>query len=227
MASPGLAAHRCDAVKRPVSEAMSQFFAIHPDNPQARLIHQAAELIRRGGVVVYPTDSSYALGCLIGEKEPMERIRRLRRLGDKHNFTLVCSGLAEIAAYAKVDNTAFRLLKTLTPGPYTFIFRATHEVPRRLQHPKRKTIGIRIPDNRIAQALLADVGEPLLSSTLILPGEQPLSDPEEIRDRLEHDVDLVIDGGACGFDLTTVVDMVEGVPQLVREGKGDVSLFEV
>lgn len=206
---------------------MSQYFQIHPDNPQPRLVRQAVEIIGAGGVIAYPTDSSYALGCLIGNKEPIERIRRIRRLGDKHNLTLVCSDLSEIAAYAKVDNTAYRLLKALTPGPYTFIFRATHEVPRRLQHPRRKTIGIRVPDHGIAQAILKELGEPLLSSTLILPGEElPLSEPEDMRERLQHDVDLVIDGGGCGLELTTVVDMVEGVPQLVRRGKGDASLFE-
>ena len=206
---------------------MSQFFQIHPQDPQPRLIHRAVEWLREGAVIAYPTDSSYALGCVIGDKGAVERIRRLRNLGDKHNFTLVCRDLSEIATYAKVDNTAYRLLKTLTPGPYTFILKATHEVPRRLQHPKRKTIGIRVPDNNIAQALLAELGEPLMSTTLILPGaDMPMTDPEEMRERLEHEVDLVIDGGNCGFEPTTVVDLVDGVPKLVRTGKGDASLFE-
>lgn len=206
---------------------MSQFFQIHPQDPQPRLIHRAVEWLREGAVIAYPTDSSYALGCVIGDKGAMERIRRLRNLGDKHNFTLVCRDLSEIATYAKVDNTAYRLLKTLTPGPYTFILKATHEVPRRLQHPKRKTIGIRVPDNNIAQALLAELGEPLMSTTLILPGaDMPMTDPEEMRERLEHDVDLVIDGGNCGFEPTTVVDLVDGVPTLVRTGKGDATLFK-
>jgi tRNA threonylcarbamoyl adenosine modification protein (Sua5/YciO/YrdC/YwlC family) len=206
---------------------MSQYFEIHPENPQPRLVHQAVEIIRGGGVIAYPTDSSYALGCLIGEKESIERIRRIRRLGERHNLTLVCRDLSEIATYAKVDNTAYRLLKALTPGPYTFIFRATHEVPRRLQHPKRKTIGIRVPAHAIAQAILKELDEPLLSSTLILPGEElPLSDPEDMRERLQHQVDLVIDGGGCGLELTTVVDLVDGTPQLVRRGRGDASLFE-
>jgi tRNA threonylcarbamoyl adenosine modification protein (Sua5/YciO/YrdC/YwlC family) len=207
---------------------MAQFFQIHPDNPQKRLIQNAAEIIRNGGLVIYPTDSSYALGCQIGEKGAMERIRRIRRLDDKHNFTLVCRDLSEIATYAKVGNQHYRTLKTLTPGPYTFIHKATKQVPRRLQHPKRKTIGIRIPDNAIAQALLEELGEPLMSSTLILPGdEMPMTDPYEMRDILGHEVDLVIDGGYCGFEPTTVMDMEEETPSVIRAGKGDTSLFEV
>jgi len=206
---------------------MSQYFEIHPDNPQARLIQRAVEILRSGGVVVYPTDSSYALGCLVGEKAPMEHIRRIRRLDDKHNLTLVCRDLSEIATYAKVDNTAYRLLKAHTPGPYTFIFKATHEVPRRLQHPKRKTIGIRVPDNTVALALLEALGEPLASTTLILPDDDlPLVDPEEMRDRLQHDVDLIIDGGGCGVEPTTVVDMSEAVPVVQRRGRGDPAPFE-
>ncbi len=206
---------------------MSQYFQIHPDNPQARLIQRAVDILRAGGVVVYPTDSSYALGCMVGEKAPMERIRRIRRLDEKHNFTLVCRDLSEIATYAKVDNTAYRLLKAHTPGAYTFIFKATHEVPRRLQHPKRKTIGIRVPDNNIAQALLEALGEPLASSTLILPGEElPMVDPEDMRERLQHDVDLVIDGGGCGVEATTVVDMSDGAPAVQRRGRGDPAPFE-
>lgn len=201
---------------------MSQYFQIHPENPQLRLIRQSVQLLRDGAVIIYPTDSCYALGCRIGDKEAMERIRHIRRLDDKHNFTLVCRDLSEIATYAKVGNSAYRLIRALTPGPYTFILAATHEVPRRLQHPKRKTIGIRVPDHVIAQALLTELGEPLLSTTVILPGEtMPMTDPEEMRRRLEHAVDLVIDGGSCGFLPTTVVDLVEGVPRVVREGKGD------
>lgn len=206
---------------------MSQYFQLHSENPQLRLVHRAVEMLRAGAVVVYPTDSCYALGCIIGEKEAVERIRRIRRLDHHHNFTLVCRDLSEIATYAKVDNTAYRLLKTLTPGPYTFILQATHEVPRRLWNPKRKTIGIRVPEHRITQALLADLGEPLLSTTLLLPGDEiPLTDPEMMRERLEHDVDLVIDGGNCGLEPTSVVDLVSGVPSVRRTGRGDVSLFQ-
>lgn len=206
---------------------MAQLFQIHPDNPQARLIRNAVDIIRQGGLVIYPTDSSYALGCHIGDKGAMERIRRIRKLDDKHNFTLVCRDLSEISAYAKVGNQQYRLLKTLTPGPYTFIHKATKQVPKRLQHPKRKTIGIRVPDNPITQALLDELGEPLMSSTLIMPGDDmPMTDPYEMRDVLGHSVDLIIDGGYCGFEATTVVGMEEDTPVLFRVGKGDVSLFE-
>jgi tRNA threonylcarbamoyl adenosine modification protein (Sua5/YciO/YrdC/YwlC family) len=206
---------------------MSQFIQIHPVNPQSRLIQQAVEIIRAGGLVVYPTDSSYALGCHVGDKEGMERIRRIRDLDSKHNFTLMCRDLSEIATYAKVDNSCYRLMKSLTPGPYTFILRATHEVPRRLQNPKRKTIGIRIPDHPISQALLAELGQPLMSSTLILPGhDHPETDANDIRERLEKVVDLIIDGDSCGLEPTTVIDLVEGSPQVVRKGCGsDEGLF--
>jgi tRNA threonylcarbamoyl adenosine modification protein (Sua5/YciO/YrdC/YwlC family) len=205
---------------------MSQFYQIHPDNPQLRLIHHAVEIIRDEGLVAYPTDSSYALGCHVGDKRGMERIRRIRALDKRHNFTLVCRDLSEIASYARVDNSAYRLLKSLTPGPYTFILRATHEVPRRLQNPKRKTIGIRIPDHAITQALLDELGEPLMSSTLILPGkDMPETDAGEIREQLERDVDLVIDGGHCGFDPTTVIDMTSGAPEVLREGCGPVDML--
>ena len=206
---------------------MAQFFQIHPDNPQVRLIRRTVEIVRDGGVIAYPTDSSYALGCLIGDKAAMDRIRRIRQVDDSHNFTLVCRDLSEIATYARVDNRDYRLLRNLTPGAYTFIHRATKQVPRRLQHPKRKTIGIRVPDNRISQALLAELGEPLMSSTLILPGDdQPLTDPYEMRELLDHAVDLVIDGGYCGLEATSVVDMTGDAPEVVRAGKGDVSLLE-
>ena len=205
---------------------MSQFFQIHPVNPQLRLIRHAVEIIRDDGLVVYPTDSSYALGCHVGDKRGMDRIRRIRALDNRHDFTLVCRELSEIAAYARVDNSAYRLMKSLTPGPYTFILRATHEVPRRLQNPKRKTIGIRIPDHAITQALLEELGEPLMSSTLILPGrDMPETDAVEIREQLERDVDLVVDGGHCGFEPTTVIDMTSGAPVVLREGCGPVDML--
>ncbi|MET0089649.1 MAG: L-threonylcarbamoyladenylate synthase [Candidatus Thiodiazotropha sp.] len=207
---------------------MALFLQIHPNNPQPRLIQQSVEVIRNGGVVIYPTDSSYALGCHIGDKGAMERIRRIRKLDDSHNFTLVCRDLTEISNYAKIDNRDYRLLKNLTPGPFTFIHKATKQVPRRLMHAKRKTIGIRVPDNNIVRALLQELGEPIMSTTLILPGEEmPLTDPYEMRDLLDHHVDLIIDGGYCGFEPTTVVVMTDDVPQVVREGKGDAALFEV
>lgn len=207
---------------------MAQFFVIHPDNPQARLIKQAVAILRDGGLVIYPTDSSYALGCQIGDKGAMERIRRLRQVDEEHNFTLVCRDLTEISHYARIDNRDYRLLKNLTPGSYTFILRATKQVPRRLMHPKRKTIGIRVPDNAIVRALLEELGEPILSTTLILPGESmPLTDPYEMRDLLGHQVDLIVDGGYCGFEPTTVVLLTEEPPQVARTGKGDASLFEV
>ncbi|MEH6609395.1 MAG: L-threonylcarbamoyladenylate synthase [Halioglobus sp.] len=205
---------------------MSQFFQIHPENPQARLVRQAVDIIRQGGVVVYPTDSAYALGCHIGDKQALDRIRRIRKLDDRHNFTLVCRDLSEIATYSRVDNKVYRLLRACTPGPYTFILKATSEVPRRLLHPKRKTVGLRVPDNAIASALLADLGEPLMSVTLIMPGEEyPLIDPYDIREVLEHEVDLVIDGGYCGMEATTVVDLADDAPLILRAGKGDIGPF--
>ena len=206
---------------------MSQFFQIHEQNPQHRLIKQAVEIIRKGGVVVYPTDSGYAIGCHIGDKQSMDKIRTIRQLDKKHNFTLVCRDLSEISTYAQIDNSHYRLLKAHTPGAYTFILKATREVPKRLMHPKRKTIGIRIPENIIAQALLEELGEPLLSSTLILPNEDmPMTDPYEIREVLEHQLDLIIDGGFCGFEATTVIDFEEDVPIIVRKGLGDTEPFE-
>lgn len=205
---------------------MSQFFQIHPDNPQKRLIDQAVELLRKGAVIVYPTDSGYALGCHIGDKAALDRIIAIRRLDDKHNFTLVCRDLAEISTYAKVDNTQYRLLKAVTPGAYTFIMQATREVPRRIQS-RRKTIGMRVPANAIVSALLEGLGEPIMSTTLILPGESvPESDPYEMRQTLEHAVDLIIDGGYGGFEPTTVVDLSDEVPQVVRRGLGDPAPFE-
>lgn len=207
---------------------MAQFFSIHPDNPQLRLIRQAAEIVRAGGVIVYPTDSCYALGCHLGDKDAMTRIRAIRQVDERHHFTLVCRDLAEISHYAKVDNRQYRLLKASTPGSYTFIFEATREVPRRLQHPKRNTIGLRIPDHPVVQALLAELNEPLLSSTLMLPGDEfPLNDAEEIRDRLEHQVELVLDGGPCGLEMTTVIDLTGEVPELTRQGKGSAAPFGI
>ncbi len=205
---------------------MSQFFSIHPETPQLRLVRRSVAILRSGGVVVYPTDSCYALGCLVGDKEAMQRIRAIRGAGSTHNFTLVCRDLSEIATYARVDNPTFRLLKAHTPGPYTFILSATHEVPRRLQHPKRKTIGIRIPQHPISQAILTELREPIMSSTLMLAGEaQPLTDPGDMRARLEHRVDLVIDGGPCGFEPTTVVDLSGSTAVLVRIGRGNPAPF--
>lgn len=208
------------------SETMSQFFQIHPDNPQGRLIEQAVEMVRKGAVIVYPTDSGYALGCHIGDKQALDRIRAIRRLDDKHNFTLVCRDLSEISTYAKVDNTMYRLLKAVTPGAYTFIMQATREVPRRIQS-RRKSIGMRVPDNNVAMALLEALGEPLMSTTLILPGEEiPETDPYEIRQSLEHAVDLIIDGGYGSLEPSTVVHMEEDVPRVSRRGLGDPAPFE-
>ena len=205
---------------------MSQFFTVHPDNPQARLIRQAVDIIRAGGVIAYPTDSAYALGCHLGDKNALERIRRLRQLDDKHNFTLVCRDLSELGVYAKVDNVMFRLLKANTPGPYTFILNATSEVPRRLLHPKRRTIGLRIPDHNITLALLEALGEPLMSVTLMLPGEElPLNDPQEINQRLGKQLDLVIDGGACNLEPTTVVSLENDEVEVLRVGLGDPEPF--
>jgi tRNA threonylcarbamoyl adenosine modification protein (Sua5/YciO/YrdC/YwlC family) len=207
---------------------MSQFFTIHPDNPNPRLIRQAAEVLRNGGVVVYPTDSCYALGCHLDDKEAVARIRQIRKLDEHHHMTLMCRDLSEISRYARVDNVQFRLLKNNTPGSYTFILEATKEVPKRLQHPKRSTIGIRIPDHPVALALLEELGEPISSSTLILPEEEgPLNDAEHIRDVLEKRVDLVIDGGAVGMDFTTVIDLTGAVPVLVRRGKGVIAPFGI
>ncbi|CAK0782117.1 putative RNA-binding protein YciO [Gammaproteobacteria bacterium] len=206
---------------------MAQFFQIHPDNPQPRLIRRTVDILNHDGVVVYPTDSSYALGCLIGNKTAMDRIRRIRRLEDSHNFTLICRDLSDLAAFAKVSNRDFRLLKAHTPGPYTFILLATNQVPRRLQHPKRKTIGLRVPAHVITQAILAELNEPLMSVTLIMPSDTiPLTDPYEMRELLNHQVDLVIDGGYCGLDPTTVIELTGDLPVIARRGKGDPQPFE-
>lgn len=200
---------------------MSQFFTIHPQNPQIRLIRQAVEILKKGGLIVYPTDSCYALGCRIGDKDALERMRKIRGVDDKHYFTLLCSDLSSISHYAQVDNRLYRLLKAATPGSYTFILQATREVPRRLQNPKRNSVGIRVPDNIIAQSLLSEFGEPILSTTLLLPDEEwPLNDAEMIVDKVQGKVDLVIDGGACGIEPTTVVDFTIDPPILVRQGKG-------
>ncbi|GBG15240.1 uncharacterized protein NMK_2843 [Novimethylophilus kurashikiensis] len=205
---------------------MSQYFSIHPENPQARLIQQAVAILRNGGVIAYPTDSCYALGCVLGDKEAQERIRAIRGVDEDHLFTLVCRNLTDIATYARVDNRQFRLLKAHTPGSYTFILEATREVPRRLQHPKRSTIGLRVPEHAVTQALLDELGEPLLSMTLTLPGEEgPLNEAWEIRDRLEHQLDLVIDAGACANEMTTVIDLSKEEPALVRKGRGDIASF--
>jgi len=200
---------------------MSQFFQIHPENPQLRLINQAVSMLRKGGVVVYPTDSGYSLGCHLGDKEALNRIRSIRQLDDKHPFTLICRDLSEVGLYAKVDNSAFRFMKSHTPGPFTFILSATREVPRRLQHPKRKTIGYRVPDNTISLDLLEAMGEPIMNTSLIMPKDKTiLTDIDEIRDRLAKQVDLIIDGGYCGDTPTTVIDMTGDAPSLIRQGAG-------
>ena len=205
---------------------MSQFFTIHPDNPQLRLIRQAVAIVRDGGVIVVPTDSCYALGCHVGDKAAMERIRAIRAVDARHHFGLLCRDLAEAATYARIDDRRFRLIKAATPGSYTFILHATREVPRRLLHPRRKTIGVRIPADRVVHALLAELGEPLLSSTLLLPGDaEPLNDAVEIRERLEHKVDLVLDAGSCGVVPTTVVDLTADVPVITRQGRGAAAVF--
>jgi tRNA threonylcarbamoyl adenosine modification protein (Sua5/YciO/YrdC/YwlC family) len=207
---------------------MTQLIRIHPVNPQPRLINQVVDIIKKGGLIAYPTDSSYALGCYMGDKAAMERIHRLRQLDNSHNFTLVCRDLSEIATYAKVENHHFRLMKTLTPGAYTFILKATNEVPRRLQNPKRKTIGIRVPNHVIAHAMLEILDEPLMSSTLILPTEEnPETDPEEIFEKIGKCLNAVVDGGNCGFEPTTVIDLTEEVPTIIRQGKGAVDMLDV
>lgn len=205
---------------------MAQFFSLHPEQPQARLIRQAAEIIRAGGVVVLPTDSAYALACQVGDAALLERVRRIRGVDDRHHFTLLCRDLSEIGTYARVDNSQYRLLKATTPGPYTFILEGTKELPRRVLHPKRKTIGLRVPEHAVVSALLAELDGPMLSSTLILPGEElPMTDAEAIRDRLGKLVDLVIEAGYCGPEATTVIDLTSGSPELIRAGRGPLEPF--
>lgn len=205
---------------------MAQFFSVHPDNPQPRLIRRAVGIVRAGGIIVYPTDSCYALGCQIGDKAAMERIRAIRQVDARHHFALVCRDLAEIGTYARFDNPQFRLLKSATPGSYTFILKAARELPKRMLHPRRRTIGLRVPDHPVVRALLDELGEPLLSSTLMLPGDnRPLNDAREIRDCMEHRVDLILDSGSCGITPTTVVDLTGEVPVITREGKGSIAPF--
>ena len=205
---------------------MAQFFSVHPTHPQARLIRRAAQIVRGGGLIAYPTDSSYALGCHLGDAQAQQRLRRARGMDDKHHLTLMCRDLSEIATYAIVGNVQFRMLKLATPGSYTFILRATREVPRRLQHPRRKTIGVRVPAHAAAQALLAELGEPMLSSTLILPGAAaPLSDAPAIRAALEHELELIVDSGSCGIEPTTVIDLTGEQPQVLRRGRGPLGIF--
>ncbi|MBL0124863.1 MAG: threonylcarbamoyl-AMP synthase [Betaproteobacteria bacterium] len=205
---------------------MSQFFAIHSTHPETRLIKRAVDIVRKGGIIAYPTDSCYAIGCHIGDKHAMERMRRIRGVDERHHFTLMCRDLSDIGTFAKVDNAQYRLLKTHTPGTYTFILDATRELPRRLAHPKRATVGVRVPEHPVTHALLTELNEPLLSSTLMLPGEaEPLNDAEMIRKKLEHQLDLILDGGACGVEPTTVIDLSGDAPILIRRGKGDISSF--
>jgi tRNA threonylcarbamoyl adenosine modification protein (Sua5/YciO/YrdC/YwlC family) len=207
---------------------MAQYFEIDPSHPQPRLIARAAEIVGAGGVIAYPTDSCYALGCHTGDKDAMLRLRRIRGVDERHHLTLMCRDLSELGTYARVDNVRYRLLKALTPGSYTFILEATRELPRRLLHPRRRTIGLRVPDHPVAQALLAALGEPLLSATLALPDDElPLDDGREIRRRLEHRLELVLDGGSCGTEPTTVVDLTGPAPRIVREGKGSLAPFAV
>lgn len=203
---------------------MAKLIEVHPDNPQPRRVAEIVETIREGGLIAYPTDSSYAFGCHIGDKRAMDRIRRIRRTDKNHNFTLVCSDLSEISTYARVDNWAYRMLKSMTPGPYTFILPATREVPKRLQHPKRRTIGLRVPDHALVRAVLQELGEPIMSSTLLLPGDDlPLTDPHDIEERIGHEIDLIIDAGPTGIEPTSVIDLSEDRVEVLRVGRGDVS----
>lgn len=206
---------------------MTEQISIHPVNPEPRKVQRVADVIRRGGLVVYPTDSCYAFGFHMGDKAPIKEIQRIRQTDKKHNFTLVCRDLSEIAAYAKVDNWCYRSLKAHTPGPYTFILQATRDVPRRLQNEKRKTVGIRIPEHPITQALLEELGEPIMSSTLLMPGDElPMTDCDEMAHRLRGEVDLIVDGGSCGIEPTTVIDLTGSFPVILREGKGSTEDFQ-
>ncbi len=205
---------------------MAQYFSVHPDNPQPRLIRETVRILRTGGIMAYPTDSSYALGCMLGNKEGMERIRAIRQVDDRHHFTLVCRDLSEIAHYARVDNRQYRLLKAATPGGFTFILEATREVPRRLLHPRRNTIGLRVPDHAVVSALLAELEEPILSMTLSLPDDkQPLNDPVEIRERIDKRVDVILDAGTCSLESSTVIDLTGETPEVIRRGRGDPRLL--
>lgn len=205
---------------------MAKLIEIHPTDPQPRRVKTIVEIIRSGGLIAYPTDSSYAFGCHIGDKKAIDRIHRIRRTDKRHNFTLVCADLSEISLYARVDNWAYRLIKSLTPGPYTFVLTATREVPKRLQNPKRRTIGLRVPDHAVVQAMLEELGEPIMSSTLLLPGDdRPLTDPVEIEERIGHEVDAIIDAGATGIEPTSVLDLSGGSVEILRAGRGDVSQF--
>lgn len=205
---------------------MAQFFEIHPEHPQPRLVRQAAQILRDGGLIALPTDAAYALVGHLGDADVLQRIRRIRQVDERHHFTLMCHDLSQIATYARVDNTQYRLLKAVTPGPYTFILEGTRELPRRLLHPKRKTIGLRVPDHPVITALLDELGEPVLTSSLLLPGEEaPLTDAGEIRDRLGREVELVVESGTCGLEVTTVVDLTSGAPELLRAGKGSLEPF--
>lgn len=206
---------------------MAQFFQIHPENPQQRLINRAVEILQHGGVIAYPNDSSYAIACQMDDKQALDKIRRIRQLDDKHNFTLICQDLTQVSNFAKIDNDAHRLIKALTPGAFTFILNATREVPRRLQHPKKKTIGIRVPDHAIASLLVETIGEPLFSSTLVLPGEaSALTDPYEIRERLEHELDLVIDAGIVPDEPTTIIECSGKNLEIIRQGKGQAPMLD-
>ena len=210
----------------PYNSRVAKLIEMHPTNPQPRRVKTVVDIIRSGGLIAYPTDTSYALGCHIGDKKAIDRIHRIRRTDKKHNFTLVCVDLSEISLYAKVDNWAYRLIKSLTPGPYTFILTATREVPKRLQNPKRRTIGLRVPDHALVQAILAELGEPIMSSTLLLPGDdRPLTDPFEIEERVGHEVDAIIDAGAAGIEPSSVLDLSNGSVEILRAGRGDVSQF--
>ena len=205
---------------------MARIVEIHPKNPQSRLIAEVVAVIRAGGLIAYPTDSSYAFGCHIGDKRAMDRIRRIRKTDKHHNFTLVCSDLSEISLYARVENWAYRLIKSLTPGPYTFILPATREVPKRLQNPKRRTIGLRVPDHEIVKAMLRSLGEPIMSSTLLLPGDDiPLTEANDIEERIGHQIDLIVDGGSAGIEPSTVVDLSGGSIEVLRQGLGDTSML--